>query len=482
MASFDFEDLRGVSGLWEAAQVALRTSAAESAAGGGDWRLATERLLPLADALHATPRDSAAWRCLARETLRAALRTDDPSLVRVAAGATLEDARTLPQPVQRRLLRLAEEAEALAAGRELAGVLTRVAPRSPWGPYGTAHFLELTAGAVESTQVVSHFVRAAELFDSDARRAEHCRVRAAVALLRSHDRSEEGRAMARSIDRSALSADDMVWLAWGLTASPFWLDRVRGYDHFIDAMRLRGRRNASVAGVVVDPFVPAIFATLGPALEDTEVERLDELVELIPEEAREALRARLRARLALGEVRDRPLDEVSCDEAEALDVSPGLGLLVAAWRGEPRISEPGTGLARLVADRLGGGASALEPVVRAAMDASAEELRIVALLLARELEGDGIDDQNRKRLERLAIEYCERAPAPSFGFAALADRLFAHGLSDAALIATRRALDGGGEIDPNLRDRLLGRSVDAAVRSGEDEKMREWLERARPAD
>ena len=418
--------------------------------------------------------------------------------------------------------RVASTTSQLAAAAGVGEALSRAYPAHPLGPLLAAHFDERLALAEEDLSHGRARVRAErfERASSLAERADmpelarRCAMRAGAALMLGGVDTERGRALMRTLEARDLSPDELLWYAVGMSRSSFWLDRVRAadaIDTLAEASASTRPGSTSVPSDTLEAMTRWMLTQDVFALQPAEEDRLAALVErTLPEDAREAanqtLALRAQADLArhtaladssefaasLGERADQiggPWRDASLAFDALRHRSNGESALPLPWRPWLLFARHADALlAAHTADDHDAIHDALDAVLADLSDdeklaqASARPLAVAWPALLDRLSSRPRDDAEAQRQEALRARlrpaltlWASASPTPGNGWWLFAAHTLRAKLPEAAEVLATRAVRGQGDVDPAVRDFVVGRLTAWAIDSGDRASMLKWL-------
>lgn len=527
--SFEALD-EAVDGIVANARLAYALTTVDRACEHGEWARAFETVAQLTRTIAPLGVTSEAWRELLSAAALFAVRADEVSALRpifedyADRAWSDDDTRSMPWDLSAAL----DEADRLGraeAGLVIARLIGEAFPTCPLGPMARGHFSERLhligdGDEARATQIAAHFEEAADLAEAleMPQTTRRCRLRAGTLLLATGTARDRGRQLLREVPSDRLERADALWYAVGMSHSPFWLDRVRAADAILgvfedDATEVPALDTRSAARYLIDS------APL--ELEALEIDRLgaliDEILERVP--GAEDVRAPLELREQLGGLASAPADQadVAADILARSTVSsraPDREAAVEFCRAvagafeSDEVDVSAESLERIAehfplaasaldilslcsngdADRLATRLGELEGQLRRRdRHTTANELKSLGLLWGELLEfvdqirfgSTEVDSTTLRRIAASTAEILGRwipdAPAPGYGWWALAANLLAAGFDREAALATRRAIDDGEHVDDALENRVLAAVVDHAIEDGEPDEMRHWL-------
>ena len=412
--------------------------------------------------------------------------------------------------------------------------LTDARPRWPLGPYLVGHFsslLDAKNGGARASTVATQFQMAAERAD----RAElehwnlHARLRLGSYLLTTGCDRLRGRELLGEIDWTRLDPTEQLWMAVSLASSAQWTDRLRAMDIVLDlhrAVSIARPRYRSLQLRDLRRAASTIFKLAGLHLPEAESRRLEELSEaLFRGDDRRQWKNFLQSRRQLSKVASLPLDQ--SDQVFTLlrklsSVYPRrwkpatrrFRVLHEAWNGtyEATDSVPSRrhndarmpiadAIAEIVSTLSGTSDDGLNPEDRQLTDDLSDRIeeqirrlhdavselqpdgdgqaaRPIALVWPKLLELHPIVDLEdfETQLTGLAKRYAAVAPAPSYGWWALAARLYEAGLDETAQIIASQALVTDENTDQELQEYVASRVLAHAIQEQDTSRARRWID------
>lgn len=510
-----------VDGVVANARISFALTTATRAAEHGEWSRAVDALEKLADKLvnWKVPRQAwsevlvaAAWYGVRGSSAASAEPIFEAYAERAWAG---EERASMPWELQEAFDE-ADRRGRYEAGHRLGKLVEMLYPSCPLGSYAAAHFAERNAqihgAAIDAAAVADRFEQAAQLAEALEMPGLQKRalLRAGVLLLRTSTSREHGRELLREVDPADFDRADRLWYAIGMAHSSFWLDRVRAADAVlaiaeaddepqrdaVDAAEYlvacapielqaleRDRLEAITGELAIGSCILGLRSHLegiasAPAKQAGDAAHI--LAQTFGEDPTDAERAQAAFCRVVAELfADGKSTSLDAATAERIDKSFPVAAKVAGAL-EPLVQEDPRKLATALGD--------LEGIFRKRGHAlESDALKPVGLLwprllpLVRKLRDDeDIDTTTVRRVEASTQEVLARwlphAATPGYGWWALAANLLANDLPEQAVRAARRAIDAGESVDAELERRVIAAVLDRAVRDGEPEQMREWLE------
>lgn len=511
---------------WEQARLRFHRARIRHLIRENKWSRALTAVIDFAQFAEGRFTDAELWMDLTATATQIVAHLDDPAeyrafLVHFAAPFLGDEKRARPELVEA-FAGLADEADE-SVMISIGQWMSDARPGWSLGPYLMGHFGEQLARTRDDR---TELAGAAAHFEAVAQRAQregldawslHGRLRQGALLLTTGIDRRRGRQILGDLDWTGLFPREQLWMAISLASSSRWTDRLRAMDIVLDLEREISRSHPDyrqLDRLDLRRAAAALFKMAGLDLPEAEDRRLEELSEtLFAGDERRQWKSFLTTRRQLAKVAGLPFaqnDEVFPLLNRLSSVYPErwkpatqrFRILDAGWRGDydsmdSVLSRRRRGQRLPIADAtadllsfLAGGDDAddeLRDLLEKLCDALSElELggdnaaaRPVALVWPKILdEAPAVDlDGRAPELARLAAHYAPAAPTPSYGWWALAARLYDAGLEDAATPVAERALrSDGGSVDETLRRYVTTRTFRHAVDARDARRARRWLD------
>lgn len=396
---------------------------------------------------------------LGEVAIEVAIRSGEVAHCREALNGKARDWIGLNDAVEEILGRVLQFVPAEPNAEEICDTFVHGFPRRSWPRFARGDVRE-RAG---KSGALTDFIDAADGFSkqNDETLVARALSRAATRafLVGDHD---QGRKIARRVNRDLLSLRERLWMTIGWARSPSWLDHVRGIDTLEDI------HDALLSDRIPEHVLTlpeysetsvTFFSRLPFEMTDGALGRLEEVGQLPGADASYRVRAAIAERNLEEDVLGPYLKFRPVFSGHALGDDP-ISRFVRAQKylDIEAVNEAVADLERAI-ETEGIRAFPIATVIREAL----------------KIEDESLD---RAQLTRIFSRFCEEGRTPSYGWVALSTALAQQKYRRAATDACRRAHSEGALQTSELGEVAVGRSLDWAIREGSPSDLRFWLQTA----